>query len=67
MRVIETHQGLNGFSHGIISHELLGKLVSNTKLLSSHLQEGNSPTYSTSGCVKFYNECKEPNLELGIC
>lgn len=67
MMMTETHQGLNGLSWVIISHGLLGKLVINTKLLFSHLQNGNNNTYPTSDCVKFYDECKEPNLELGIC
>lgn len=65
--VMETHQGLNGLSWVIVSHGLLDKSVINTKLLFSHLQNGNNNTYPTSGSVKFYNECKEPNLELGIC
>lgn len=67
MRVIETHQGLKGFSRVIISHELLGKFISNTKLPSSLLQKGNNTTNPTSGSVKFYHECKEPHLELGVC
>lgn len=64
--MMERHQGLNGLSRVIISHGLLGKLIINTKLLFSHLQNGNNNTYPTSDCVKYYNECKECNLELGI-